>query len=172
MRDRLKFQFTKIRVSEDLKPDATLKELYKGYQEIVRANKLLEKHPRYPLDDGLKYVGSKSCKACHESVYDKWRKTGHAKAYATLEEKGSQFDPECIACHVIGLDYDSGFVSEQQTLQMKNVKTPIQAKTKGPKSTCLDCHTPEHSGEYAGNEQVFRQKIIHWTEPNAPGDVK
>ena len=188
VRNRLKFQFTKIRVSEDLKPDATLKDLYKGYQDIVKASNLLEKHPRYPLGDGLRYVGSESCKACYESAYDKWRKTGqtgHAKAYATLEEKGSQYDPECIACHVIGLDYDSGFVSEQKTPEMKNVgcenchgpgsehvRTYGQADFNDPKSTCLDCHTPEHSGEYAGNEQVFRQKIIHWTELNTPGDVK
>ncbi|UCF16559.1 MAG: cytochrome c family protein [Phycisphaerales bacterium] len=187
VRDRFKFQFTWIRVEENLKQDPTLKELYKGYQQIVKDSKLLEKHPRYPLDDGLKYVGSESCKACHEPAYEKWQETGHARAYATLENEklGYQFDPECVLCHVVGLDYESGFVSEQETPEMKNVgcenchgpgsehvEIPIQAKTKGPKSTCLDCHTPEHSGEYAGNERSFRQKIIHWTEPNTPGNVK
>ena len=185
VRDRLKFQFTKIPVEEDLKPNPTLKELYKGYQQIVKESGLLEKHPRYPLDDDLKYVGSESCKTCHEPAYSKWLETGHAKAYATLERVGSQYDPECILCHVIGLDYESGFVSEQETPEMKNVgcenchgpgsehvKTYGQAKTSEPKSTCLDCHTPEHSGEYAEKKQVFRQKIIHWTEPNTPGDVK
>lgn len=185
VRDRFKFQFTPERVEEALKPDPTLAELYKGYQQIVRESNLLEKHPRYPLDDGLKYVGSESCKACHESAYEKWQGTGHAHAYATLERVGSQFDPECIACHVVGLDHDSGFVSEQDTPEMKNVgcenchgpgsehvKTPDATYTTGPKSTCLDCHTPEHSGEYAGNERFFQQEIIHWTEPNSPGNVK
>jgi len=185
VRDRFKFQFTKIPVGEDLKPDPALKDLYKSYQQIVRASNLLEKHPRYPLPDGLKYVGSDSCKACHIPEYEKWRQTGHSNAYATLEQVGSQFDPECIACHVVGLDHDSGFVSEEQTPQMKNVgcenchgpgsehiKTPTAAYAVGPRSTCIDCHTPEHSGEYAGNELAFRQKIIHWTEQNSPGNVR
>ncbi|MHC4166079.1 MAG: multiheme c-type cytochrome [Planctomycetota bacterium] len=185
VRDRFKFQFTPIKVEEDLEPDPTMVELYKGYQQIVRDSNLLAKHPRYPLDDGLKYVGSESCKGCHEPEYEKWRKTGHGDAYATLEEIGSQFDPECVLCHVVGLDHESGFVSEQETPEMKNVgcenchgpgsehvMTPDAVYTAGPKSACIDCHTPEHSGEYAGNERSFRQKIIHWTEPNSPGNVK
>ena len=27
-------------------------------------------------------------------------------------------------------------------------------------------------GEFAGHEEEFMQKILHWTEPNAAGDVK
>lgn len=185
VRDRFKFKFTKIRVGEDLEKDAALVELYKGYQQIVRDRNLVERHPRYPLPNGLKYVGSQSCKACHEPAYEKWQETGHAHAYKTLEDVGSQFDPECVLCHVVGMDYEGGFVSPEETGHLKNVdcekchgpgsehvETLGQAKFTEPRSTCIDCHTPEHSGEYAGNEQSFRQKIIHWTEPNAPGDVK
>jgi hypothetical protein len=185
VRDRLKFQFQKIPVKEELKKSPFLVELYEGYKQIVRDSNLLEKHPRYPLPEGLEFVGSESCRSCHQSEYDKWHETKHAQAYATLEKHGYQYDPECVVCHVVGLDYESGFVSERRTPELKNVdcenchgpgsehvKNPIQAKTKGPKATCLDCHTPEHSGEYAGNEKVFRQKIIHWTEQNASGDVR
>jgi hypothetical protein len=83
------------------------------------------------------------------------------------------------------MEYESGFVSEEQSSHLKNVdcenchgpasehiKTFGQAKFTEPKSTCIDCHTPEHSGEYAGNEHLFLKKIIHWTEPNHPGNVK
>jgi len=45
-------------------------------------------------------------------------------------------------------------------------------KTTEPKSTCLDCHEPETSSEYAGNEQLYLEKIIHWREQNPPGNVK
>lgn len=185
VRDRFKFKFTAAPVTEDLPKDPALVELYKGYQQIVRDSNLLERHPRFSLPDGLKYVGSESCKLCHAPEYQKWLETGHAKAYATLVEGGYQFDPECVVCHVVGLDWESGFVSEQETPGLKNVdcenchgpgsqhvKTYGTADTAGPKSSCIDCHTPEHSGEYAGNEDVFRQKIIHWTEPNTPGNVK
>jgi len=185
VRDRLKFQFEKIPVEEELKKSPALVELYEGYKQIVKESNLLEKHPRYPLPDDLKYIGSESCKACHQSEYKKWEETRHARAYATLEEDGYQYDPECVVCHVVGLDYESGFVSAEETPELKNVDcenchgpgsehvtNPMQAKTRGPKSTCLDCHTPEHSGKYAGNEQVFLQKIKHWTEQNTPGDVR
>jgi len=185
VRDRFNFEFTAIPVVEELAKDPGLVDLYKGYQQMVKDSNLLEKHPRYVFSDGLAYVGSQACKDCHQSEYDKWKQTGHGRAYATLEKVGSQFDPECVACHVVGLDYQSGFVSLDETPEKKDVgcenchgpgsrhvKTFSAADITGPQSTCLDCHTPEHSGEYAGNERVFQQKIIHWTEPNSPGNVK
>ncbi len=46
------------------------------------------------------------------------------------------------------------------------------SETVEPKLDCTDCHSPEQSADYAGNEQLYLEKIIHWREPNAPGDVK
>jgi len=181
----LGLSFRSIPVDEELPRDAAQVSLYKDYQQIVKDRGLLEKYPRFLLPNNLEYVGSKSCRPCHQSEYRIWRDTGHAKAYATLEQIGSQYDPECIVCHVVGMEYESGFVSEEQSSHLKNVdcenchgpasehiKTFGQAKFTEPKSTCIDCHTPEHSGEYAGNERLFLEKIIHWTEPNHPGNVK
>ena len=187
VRDRFKFKFTAIPVNEDLEPDAALVDLYKSYQQIVRDSNLLERHPRYVLPNGLKYVGSESCSSsdCHAYEYVEWMDNAHASAYVTLEEVGSQYDPECVACHVVGMDYESGFVSEQQTPLLKDVgcenchgpgsehnEKPHEVKTSEPKMTCIQCHTPEHSGDYAGNEDTFMERIKHWTEPNAPGNVK
>ncbi|KPK43601.1 MAG: hypothetical protein AMJ65_05350 [Phycisphaerae bacterium SG8_4] len=187
VRDRFKFKFTAIPVNEDLEKDAALVDLYKGYQQIIRDSNLLERHPRYVLPDGLKYVGSQSCSSsdCHAYEYVEWMDNAHASAYATLEEVGSQYDPECVACHVVGMDYESGFISEQQTPLLKDVgcenchgpgskhnEKPHEVKTSEPKMTCIQCHTPEHSGDYAGNEDTFLERIKHWTEPNAPGNVK
>ncbi|MFH1717935.1 MAG: cytochrome c family protein, partial [Planctomycetota bacterium] len=182
--DRLNLTFRGIPVEEDLPRDASLVSLYKDYQQIVKDRNLLEKYPRFSLPNGLEYVGSKSCRPCHPE-YTIWRDTGHAQAYATLEQVGSQFDPECVVCHVVGMEYESGFVSEDQSSHLKNVdcenchgpasehiRTLGKAKLTESRSTCTDCHTPEHSGEYAGNERAFLEKIIHWTEPNQPGNVK
>jgi hypothetical protein len=137
------------------------------------------------LPDGLKYTGSASCKACHEYEYGKWSRNAHSRAYATLERAGTQFDPECAICHVVGMKYESGFVSEQKTSHFKNVgcenchgagsehiRTLGQAGFVRPKSSCLDCHTPEHSSDYAGNERSFLEKITHWRELKADGNVK
>ncbi len=183
--DKLKLSFQAVEVKEDLPLEDSLIELYKDYQQLVRERRLLEKYPRFALPDGLEYAGSESCQFCHQYEYVVWKDTTHADAYATLEELGSQFDPECVVCHVIGMEYESGYVSEEKTGHLKDVgcenchgpcsehnKNPYTAKTTEPKSVCLDCHTPEHSGEYAGNELYYQEKIIHWVEPNAAGDVK
>ena len=179
------FNFQSIAVKEELKQDASLINLYKDYQQLVREAGLLEAHPRFVLPSGLQYAGSKSCMACHAYEYENWSSKAHARAFATLENVGSHFDPECVVCHVVGMDYQSGFITPDQTPHMKDVgcenchgpgsehiKTQGMTKLAEPKSTCTDCHTPEHSGEYAGNEEFFRQKIIHWREPNAAAFVK
>jgi hypothetical protein len=183
--DDFDFSFEAIAVEEELKPDASLVSLYKDYQHLVKEANLLEEHPRFVLPNGLKYVGSKSCAPCHAYEYKTWSSKAHANAFATLERVGSNYDPECVVCHVVGMDYQSGFITQDKTPQLKDVgcenchgpgsehvKTVGMTKLTEPKSSCTVCHTPEHSGEYAGNEEVFRQKIIHWREQNASNSVQ
>jgi len=183
----LRLAFKALPVEESLPKDDSLVRLYEDYQQIVKDRNLMEKHPRFTLPDGLEYAGSESCSSsdCHAYEYIEWTDNIHASAYATLEEVGSQYDPECVVCHVIGMDYESGFISEQQTPHLKDVgcenchgpgsahnEKPYEVKTSEPKMTCIQCHTPEHSGDYAGNEEAFMEKIKHWREPNAAGNVK
>jgi hypothetical protein len=181
----LRLAFKALPVEEGLPKDDSLVKLYEDYQQIVKDRNLLEKHPRFALPDGLEYAGSKSCKSCHEYEYEKWSSNVHERAYSTLEQAGSQFDPECVVCHVIGMDYESGFISRQETGHLINVGcenchgpgsehilTTGATELTEPKSTCIDCHTPDHSGDYAGNENAFMEKIQHWREPNAAGNVK
>ena len=174
-KDGLELSFHAIPVREDLKQELSLVRLYKDYQQLVKEAHLLEKYPRFVLPNGLEYVGSKSCKPCHEYEYQTWSKKGHAHAYTTLEKAGSQYDPQCVICHVVGMEYSSGFVSEERTSHLKGVgcenchgpgsehiRTLGVVQTGEPKSSCLDCHTPETSGAYAGNEQLYLEKIRHW----------
>ena len=181
----LRLAFKALPVDESLPKDDSMVKLYEDYQQIVKDRNLLEKHPRFALPDDLKYNGSKSCKSCHEYEYETWSGKAHARAYSTLEQANSQFDPECVVCHVSGMDYESGFISQQDTGHLinvgcenchgpgsKHILTAGATELTEPKSTCIDCHTPEHSGGYAGNEDVFMEKIKHWREPNAAGNVK
>ncbi len=183
--DKLQFSFSAIPVTEDLPQEESLLELYKDYQQFVRQANLLEKQPRFVLPNGLEYTGSESCKLCHDYEYEKWGTKAHAHAYGTLEKVGSQYDPECVLCHVVGMEYESGFVSEERAGHLKNVgcenchgpgsehiSTLGEAKTTEPRSDCTDCHTPETSGDYAGNERSFLEKIVHWREPKTGGNVK
>jgi hypothetical protein len=127
--DRPTLTFLSVPIVETLPLEDNLVELYKTYQEFVKEAGLLEKHPRYPLPDGLEYAGSESCKMCHKYEYEKWSTKSHAHAYQTLVDDGTQYDPECIACHVVGFNYESGFVSEQETDHLKDVG-------------CENCHGP------------------------------
>lgn len=180
------YSFLPIPVTEDLPREKSLVELYKAYQQLVKEENLLEKQLHFALWNGLEYTGSKSCKSCHEYEYEKWSGRAHAHAYATLERVGSQYDPECVVCHVVGFEYESGFVSEEKSSEdlknvgcenchgpcSKHVRTLGQAETIEPRSDCIDCHSSERSAEYAENEQLYFEKIVHWREPNATGSVK
>jgi hypothetical protein len=138
------------------------------------------------LDDGLSYVGSGACNEdCHSDIYDKWNSLAHADAYATLVDVNSHFDPECVVCHVVGMEYESGFLTEEQTPKLKDVgcenchgpgskhiENPLEVKPGEPKSACEDCHTPEHSAEFSGKRGEYMKKIVHWREPKPSGNVK
>lgn len=174
----LALDFTDVPVSEDLPDAPALVQLYRQYQRLVSESNLLEKYPRVPLPDGLKYAGSKSCEPCHLYEYALWSEKAHADAFATLVEVGSDRDPECVVCHVVGMERESGFVTAEKTPGLKDVGCEVchgpgsghnasqgLTATTGPKAACLDCHTPEHSTGYAGHEAEFREKIVHWWEP-------
>lgn len=167
-------------------PDApALVQLYRQYQQLVRDANLLEKQPRIPLPEGLSFMGSKGCLHCHQFEHEKWSTKAHANAFAALKKVGSDRDPECVVCHAVGLEYESGFVSEEKTPHLtdvgcetchgpgsRHVNTSGQTPTAPPRTKCRDCHTPERSAGYAGHEEEYMQKIVHWREPAAPGNVK
>jgi hypothetical protein len=87
-------------------------------------------------EGGGKYIGSNSCKGCHNTdktgkQYTKWEATPHAKAFKTLQSAeadkiaaGKGFKtkaaetPECLACHVSGKNdkapaYDASFKNDE-----------------------------------------------------------
>mgnify|MGYP001034220679 CR=1 FL=1 len=178
-------QFEAIPVAEGLPDDPALVQLYRQYQQLVKDSRLLEEYPRIPVAEDLAFTGSKTCKRCHEYEYDKWSTKAHANAFASLKAVGSDYDPECVICHVVGMEYDSGFITEDKTPHLKDVgcenchgpgsehaSTSGQTATTQPQMACLDCHTPEKSTGYAGHEAEYMQKIVHWREPAAVGNVK
>jgi hypothetical protein len=100
----------------------------------------LRASPRPQKVDGGRFVGTDKCKDCHEKSYRVWKKSGHAKAYKTLEELDPprNFDPECVSCHVVGWNpqrffpYEGGYQNPEKTPHLRDVG-------------CEDCHGP---GEY------------------------
>jgi hypothetical protein len=188
---KLRLEYIEVPVDEQLPTDEGLAQLYKEYQLMVKEENLLEKVIKVPLPNGLEYLGSTSCgfgNSCHEYEYNKWSAKRHAKAYQTLVDVGSQHDPECIKCHVVGLDYETGFVSQKSPEDLRNVGCEVchgpgskhmtavimgknDTGISEPQSACIDCHTPEHSN-YEGREDEYLQRIVHWKEPKQDADVK
>ena len=68
----------------------------------------------------LSYVGSDACKACHAAEHAAWAKTPHGHALDTLEKIAKRpslrnFDPECVQCHTVGFEHETGYVDEKKT---------------------------------------------------------
>ncbi len=135
------------------------------------------------------FVGNGVCAACHVEIDVSWQKSRHAHAFATLEKKGKHFDPECLACHVVGLkpweapenasatdrkfEGGTGFLSLQITPHLKNVQcenchgparahlenSKIKPANKDPKIICVSCHQGSHSPAF--NFETYWPKIKH-----------
>jgi hypothetical protein len=114
-----------------------------------------------PAKGEAAYVGTDACKSCHPAPFAVWEKTGHARAYATLESINKQFRLDCVACHVVGFQQPGGVCRVDQVEDRKNVgceschgpgsihvteqtgRTVVRARP-GP-SVCVGCHTAENS---------------------------
>jgi hypothetical protein len=103
--------------------------------------------------------GAESCKPCHEPVYETWMKTPHATAFATLAEADSWDDPECVGCHVTGVEDKTHVADVNLPPEVWNVQceechgSGLQhardgSYVTGGEATCLVCHNPENSPEF------------------------
>ncbi len=128
------------------------------HRYLVRVDKeslvdLVDRSPTKP------YAGNSACASCHASADAAWRKSEHAHALRTLEEKGQARDPECLPCHVVGLASTVGFKDRKTTPDLADVgceschgplkeHAVLPASEKPPKigaDTCAKCHNIEHS---------------------------
>jgi hypothetical protein len=112
--------------------------LMETYTKEVKAGNYLARFGQRPHTVQLDYpkatyVGSATCKSCHEDAYKIWKASPHSHAYQTLVDARHpslrQYDGECVLCHVVGFGYKSGFTDEQRTPYLKNVG-------------CESCHGP------------------------------
>jgi hypothetical protein len=156
----------------ELTEDAAVVRSDRAYLERVAAEQLLEKVPRVPTLNGDAFAGTSACAPCHPAAHAVWRGSAHATAMATLVAEQHDRDPECVGCHVVGLDRVGGFVSRQKTPQLQDVgceschgaaakhaRDPKVALPKAGTEACGSCHVPEHSPNFAFD--AYWQKIRH-----------
>jgi len=127
-----------------------------------------------------RYVGPKSCKACHEKEYEIWSGSRHAHAFDSLEKKGDHYSPRCIKCHTVGYMSSDGYVNAKLTPKLKNVsceschgRGDYHAKFKVgedigvkkvfmKKVNCTECHDEENSPSF--DREKYWEKIAHGQE--------
>ena len=73
--------------------DAAVKELFFRNLELKKEH--LKDSP---------FMGNQVCAGCHTKSTAVWKKSRHSSAFTTLENLGKHFDPECLECHVVGLN--------------------------------------------------------------------
>ncbi len=135
--------------------------VFNAYNEKVKARfeadmALLETQAR-----ASPYTGAERCIACHPAAGAAWRKSRHAHALATLTRVRKNFDPECLACHVVGLNTGSGRPGGREGGGYLNrMLTPKLANVQ-----CENCHGPGKA--HAANPTV-RTRPYFATGPAAP----
>jgi len=171
-------RFSPIAVEEYFDLDPGIVGILKDYQLFLQTENLIEKLPRraLPESDNI-FTGSKSCADCHEDVYNVWQDFGHAHAMETLIEVGRQYDPECVVCHVVGMEYEKGYRSLEETAKFADVGCEMchgpGLKHRGNKfsmyqeqfTTCEKCHTTHNSPPFHEEREEYFEKIKHWREP-------
>ncbi len=135
-----------------------IKRLYDSYLNRVKAEKLIDKIPR---SEAAGYAGTSSCGKCHQTALRSWTRSHHAEALKTLEKDNHDRDPDCVACHTVGLEYRDGFSSKGLTPDLANVGCeschgPGIAHSRDPKSkllpidekACMKCHSLNHDPNF------------------------
>lgn len=144
--------------------------IYRRYLDRVGQEKLLEQIPR---TETTPYAGSQACQSCHAETFETWKTSEHAAALHTLEAEHHDRDPECVGCHVVGLNSTKGFRDRKTTPTLSDVGCEschgsgvlhVMESTKhrmpkiGPES-CLPCHNLDHSPGF--DYETYWEKIRH-----------
>ncbi|MGC2058690.1 MAG: DmsE family decaheme c-type cytochrome [Candidatus Sulfotelmatobacter sp.] len=110
------------------------------------------------------YVGSETCKTCHEEIYNSWEKTPHWKT--TLNKAGGPAKQGCEGCHGPGAEHVAGggdkskiYVFEGKPREETSARC-LTCHGEGHEQShfaesahasnavgCLDCHSPHHAVE-------------------------
>lgn len=162
-----------IALTEDVAPDPEMSSLLSAYYaQLQEMNATKGDVERCRSRDPAKavFVGSAKCAECHEEAFAFWRKTKHAKAWATLEEQGKHFDLTCVGCHTVGFQQPGGFCRLTDVGALKDVgceschgpgsvhaddSEPTSIVLEAPAETCTGgCHVPDHSDAFVYEKYV------------------
>lgn len=148
-----------VSLGPDVPDQPDISRIYLRYLQRVASENLLEQVPR--VESG-EFAGSGSCAKCHSAAYHIWMVSGHSRALEDLDKQHHGRDPDCVGCHVVGLNSTHGFRGQTQTPQLANVGCeschgPARAHVLEPNSNrlpqvgekqCVSCHTTDNSPNF------------------------
>lgn len=153
-----------VEVRERLGDDSDVKKRMGEYYRRVNDHNreaFKDKLPPPVADNQSSYVGVETCATCHRSEYEFWQRTGHSRAYATLQREFKEFNLDCVSCHVTGYEQPGGstvtHVDKLTNVQCENCHGPGSRHVKDitnpafivakpdPSALCgPKCHHPPH----------------------------
>ncbi len=173
--DQIKaFSFKPVPIDSRFPRDESIVNIIDEYQMRLQMDELIKKLPRKPLEEGQTFVGNSQCEECHQEIYDTWKGLKHYQAMNTLREVNRDHNPECVACHTVGMHYESGYVSMEATPDLGNVGCemchgPGFQHILAPEdeyriifTSCETCHDAENSPAFEGNREEYFEGINHW----------
>lgn len=166
------FAHNLVKLDSSVKFDPEMVKLYEHYNEEVETMFFESLASKRNKSKQSVYAGETVCKTCHSAEHAIWSDSRHGRAYNTLRKINKAFDPECLACHVVGFNLPGGFISELDTPDLKNVQCEV---CHGPgrdhaiapqagfgnkaKEACKQCHAINHSPNF--NFTDYWPKIKH-----------
>ncbi len=171
------FEARLVELDPDAARDASTQSIINAYSQRVNEHNrtaFASWLPETPAEGMPHYVGSDTCASCHATEHAWWRTTPHGRAYNTLVDVHKEFNLSCVGCHVTGYLQPGGatvsHVGPLQDVGCENCHGPGSAHIASPsealvnvhravpESTCLGCHTPEHSDTF--NYEAYMRAIV------------
>ncbi len=121
------------------------------------------------------YVGSLSCRSCHETEYESFLiHARKSRSFVSIQKmkKGLTDDEieECYGCHTTAYGKPGGFIDLEQTPELKNVgcevchgpgklhidtQDPARIISKVTIDVCQKCHTAERVGAFRYKPTIY-----------------
>ncbi len=166
------FAIETIALDERYEDSPEIEALLKIYQQRLKDEELVKNVFKEEPPSNLAFIGNSDCSVCHNKIFKHWEETSHSSAYETLVKSGHEYDPECLECHTIGLNYFTGFETIETTPELKGVgceschgpgssHKETQSKDYGGVDVdqCIICHESEHSPHFQYGD--YWKKIMH-----------
>jgi len=144
-------------------------EQFKKHLEEFRLS-LRAKYPQVKGSEHEQFLTERSCRTCHQDIWELLKGSAHQAAFTSLGKKGQSYNPDCLVCHVVGYQYKNGYDDRPPNNRLVNVQCEAchgygtlhrrNGKWKQEAvESCVTCHDEENSPNF--DYATYWEKIKH-----------